>query len=422
MPHLDGTDDGVGYGVRGQSSLANGVGVQGMSSQADGVQGQTQSSQNAGVSGVNNSGGSGVHGAANWDGDTSHVSGNGVTGVTNIPCSNSAGVAGINASGGPDDLYSCGPGVYGLANGFGSGVYGVHNAPSDLSLFGEAGVWGDSTDGCGVYGTSTISVPVNSPGINLAAFAGVRGSCAQGIGVYGTGGLYAGQFDGNVRVNGTLSAYVTNVGVSGIYGNSMLFDAVVGESQSDANAGVTGRNLTSGANGGVGIYGVGGLYAGKFDGNVRVNGDVQVTGDVLLVNQGGDVAEDFEVEPESPNVEPGTVLIINEEGNLCASESPYDTRVAGVVAGAGDLKPAIVLQRLPSTKLRLPIALVGKAFCKVDANFGSIAAGDLLTTSPTPGHAMKVAERSRALGAVIGKALASLDAGVGLIPILVSPR
>jgi len=49
-------------------------------------------------------------------------------------------------------------------------------------------------------------------------------------------------------------------------------------------------------------------------------------------------------------------------------------------------------------------------------------AGDLLTTSATQGHAMRVSDRSRALGAIIGKALAALDAGSGLIPILVSPR
>jgi hypothetical protein len=147
-----------------------------------------------------------------------------------------------------------------------------------------------------------------------------------------------------------------------------------------------------------------------------------VTGDVVLINSGGDVAEDFDVEAEPLSTEPGTVLIIHENGNLRASSAPYDTRVAGVVAGAGTLKPAVVLQRIPSQKQRSPIALVGKVFCKVDATFGGIVAGDLLTTSTTPGHAMKASDRSRALGAIVGKALAGLDTGLGLIPILVSPR
>jgi hypothetical protein len=60
--------------------------------------------------------------------------------------------------------------------------------------------------------------------------------------------------------------------------------------------------------------------------------------------------------------------------------------------------------------------------CKVDASFGSILAGDLLTTSPTSGHAMKVSDRARAMGALVGKALNGLEAGRALIPILVAPR
>jgi hypothetical protein len=39
---------------------------------------------------------------------------------------------------------------------------------------------------------------------------------------------------------------------------------------SDVHAGVTGHNLTKGANGSVGIYGVGGQYAGRFDGTLAV--------------------------------------------------------------------------------------------------------------------------------------------------------
>jgi hypothetical protein len=65
-------------------------------------------------------------------------------------------------------------------------------------------------------------------------------------------------------------------GIGG-YGNSGTFDAVVGESQSDGHAGVTGRNLSSTPGpDAVGIYGVGGTYAGKFDGNVLVNGTATV--------------------------------------------------------------------------------------------------------------------------------------------------
>ena len=42
-----------------------------------------------------------------------------------------------------------------------------------------------------------------------------------------------------------------------------------------------------------------------------------------------------------------------------------------------------------------------------------VDAGDLLATSPTPGHAMKVADRSRAPEAIVGKALKGAEARTG---------
>jgi hypothetical protein len=44
----------------------------------------------------------------------------------------------------------------------------------------------------------------------------------------------------------------------------------------------------------------------------------------------------------------------------------------------------------------------------------------MLTTSPTPGHAMKAADPGRATGSIIGKALQSLGDGRGMVPVLVS--
>ena len=57
---------------------------------------------------------------------------------------------------------------------------------------------------------------------------------------------------------------------------------------------------------------------------------------------------------------------------------------------------------------------------KVDASFSPIHVGDLLTTSPNPGFAMKVTDKTQAFGAVIGKALADLDSGTGTIPVMVT--
>jgi hypothetical protein len=140
-------------------------------------------------------------------------------------------------------------------------------------------------------------------------------------------------------------------------------------------------------------------------------------GDIVLRN--GDCAEDFEV-AEGLDVEPGTVMAIDDRGRLRPSQSAYDRKVAGVISGAGSCRPGIVLGRESEHHERMPVALVGKVYCKVDASASPIAIGDLLTTSGTPGHAMKAEEPLRAFGAVIGKALGALETGTGLIPILVA--
>ena len=67
-----------------------------------------------------------------------------------------------------------------------------------------------------------------------------------------------------------------------------------------------------------------------------------------------------------------------------------------------------------------PVALTGRVYCLADASNGPIEPGDLLTTSATPGHAMKVTDYSRAQGAVIGKSMESLQSGTGLVLVLVS--
>jgi hypothetical protein len=65
------------------------------------------------------------------------------------------------------------------------------------------------------------------------------------------------------------------------------------------------------------------------------------------------------------------------------------------------------------------VTLGAFAHCKVDADVAPITAGDLLTTSSTKGHAQKVLDPGKAVGAIIGKALGSLHNGKGKIPVLV---
>ena len=148
--------------------------------------------------------------------------------------------------------------------------------------------------------------------------------------------------------------------------------------------------------------------------SIRLDGNA---GDVILRN--ADLAEEFDM-AELSQIEPGMVVVLDETGRLCPGEVPYDCRVVGVISNAGSHKPGIVLDKKPEQPNRLPVALGGKVYCKVDADRSPIRVGDLLTTSPTLGHAMKATEPLRAFGAVVGKALAPLGGGRGLIPVLIA--
>lgn len=94
------------------------------------------------------------------------------------------------------------------------------------------------------------------------------------------------------------------------------------------------------------------------------------------------------------------------------------------MAGIYSTKPGVVASQHrvgeASPENEVPLAVVGIVPCKVTAENGSIAAGDLLVASSTPGHAMKGTDRSKMLGAVVGKALEPLHDGIGLIQVLVT--
>ncbi len=149
---------------------------------------------------------------------------------------------------------------------------------------------------------------------------------------------------------------------------------------------------------------------------IHLNGQ---NGHIRFAN--ADFAEDFDIlESQFDTIEPGTVMVLDDHGKLCSSNKPYDKRVTGIVSGAGSHKPGIIMDNQPNISHRMPIALMGKTYCKVDASYGPVESGDLLTTSPTIGHAMKAQDPMKAFGSVLGKALTSLKEGKGLIPVLVT--
>ena len=144
---------------------------------------------------------------------------------------------------------------------------------------------------------------------------------------------------------------------------------------------------------------------------------------VLEITGGSDLSEQFEIKAEEQKVEPGMVVCIDPAscGNLLVSQKAYDRTVAGIVSGAGGVKPGMLMgQKGTMADGEHPVALTGRAYCRADASNGPITPGDLLTTSNIAGHAMKVTDYESAQGAILGKAMSSLEEGRGLVLVLVS--
>lgn len=320
------------------------------------------------------------------------------------------------------------PGVYGDNTAGGDGVYGT----------GRRGVVGESATFQGVYGHSTDNAGVVGESDHLHGIFGVCHN-PHGAGVYGTndqqGGFGVQGFnpvgDGVIGtgIRGVVGQSDTFQGVygssrdnAGVVGESAQFDGVFGVSHNPSAAGVSGHSVnpdgTPNQNGLAGFFDGTVTVTGNHqcNGNAQVNGNHTVLGDIFV--PGADCAEHFDI-AGLEEFEPGTVMVIDSHGALTQSSQAYDKRAAGVISGAGNFRPGIVLDKQQDSGNRLPIALVGKVYCKVDADISPIQVGDMLATSPTPGHAMKAEDPQRSFGAVIGKALKSLPSGKGLVPILV---
>lgn len=152
------------------------------------------------------------------------------------------------------------------------------------------------------------------------------------------------------------------------------------------------------------------------------NGDGRVSTNELQITGGSDLAELFDITC-TEKLEKGMVLVIDQDtpGKLKISEKAYDHRVAGIVSGANGISTGLIMSEEGTVADgEHLVALTGRVYCLVDAFKGSVEPGDLLTTSSTPGYAMKVKNHKRARGAIIGKAMSSLENGKGLVLVLVS--
>lgn len=325
------------------------------------------------------------------------------------------------------------------------GVHGVSGPgggtpPQDPTNMGiGTGVWGESTNGYGVYGESSGNKALGLLGGKDRVFG-------QNVGVYGESDTQ-GVFGHATNDSGTGVFGNSNGGGFGVRGESVDGTAVQGQSFGNGIAvrGMSQNGVAGQFEGRVFIpsgnldmdYGNVSILTGNItvhNGNLSVpkgnisldGGNINMTGAASIFLERGDVtlagadcAEEFDVSGLE-SIEPGSVLVIGMRGALEQSEKAYDKKVVGIVSGGGEYKPGVVLDKRKTDGLRVTVALLGKVYCKVDAQNSPIEVGDLLTTSSTPGHAMKADQPLLAFGAVIGKALAALKEGKGMIPVLVA--
>lgn len=139
---------------------------------------------------------------------------------------------------------------------------------------------------------------------------------------------------------------------------------------------------------------------------------------------GVDYAESVEVTGERSSYQPGDVMAIDKDSadGFSLTREAYSTLVAGVYS----TKPGVLASTHPLEPEKfageVPLAMFGIVPCKVSAENGPIARGDLLVSATMPGYAMKGTDTKRMLGAIIGKALDPLPQGTGTIRVLLSSR
>jgi len=316
---------------------------------------------------------------------------------------------------------SAGSGVFGIATHATGQVYGVLGLSSSSNA-NSAGVYGEHLTNHGVYGYSSSG----------RALYG-RSDTAQGLYAQTTSGsvaLYG------VRTSNNNRGWFGGAGEGG-WAESPTGIGFVAKTTSGAyalyaerNPGGTPANVNRGWFGGSGE----GAWAESDQGNGLValsrglnaaavycrndaGGRALFADGVAAVRAldilgGADLAEPFDVNGEPV---PGMVVAIDpaHAGQLRVSDRPYDTTVAGVISGANGLSPGVLMRDEESehARGRHPVAMTGRVWCFADATSAEIRPGDRLTTSDTPGHAMRVSDEARSPGTVIGKAMSPLPRG-----------
>lgn len=339
------------------------------------------------------------------------------------------GIAGFSTGGlivaplGDYGVYGFGDdsGVYGTGH---IGVVGFSTIEGKIGVLGMANddgiLWGcnDEIGVCGISGATGYGVYGTTWASNKG-YAGVRGDGGEGYGVVGNSTYSYGVFGTGYDNHGVYGESWGNYGwKSGVFGRAHWPDS----------NGVTGWHEGSG----VGVYaysvqGVALMAKGPSYNNLieawdsdpsnrrfSVAHDGEVYADGSFHSGGADFAE---LLPAVAGLEPGDVLIIGLDGMLALSTTAYQPTVVGVYS----TQPGLVGGYSDDGDMsgKVPLAVVGVVPVKASAENGPIQPGDLLVASSTPGHAMKAGPNPQ-VGTVIGKALAALEQGLGVILMLVT--
>ncbi len=295
------------------------------------------------------------------------------------------------------------------------GVVGTTNSPAGIGVFGTS----NATDGdpIGVLGTTSSTF----------RGVGIRGqaSASTGIGIGVLGGSSSPDGFGIIGVNGVPSG--NPIGIFGYVLSSSGGIGILGRAWSTTGTGIGIRGEAFTADGVAGSFdnsAGGNILVGMVSGinAFRVDGTGQVFADGGYQTGGADFAESIDVSGDRALYEPGDLLVIDPTGKrrLSQAHDPYSTLVAGVYSTKPGVLASVHHMDDPSFASEVPLAVIGIVPCKVTTGGGPINVGDLLVSSSSPGRAMKGTDRSRMLGAVVGKALEPLSDGEGVIQVLIT--
>src|SRR5215469_8424042 len=307
---------------------------------------------------------------------------------------------------------------------------------TDLDAWVSSGIIGllmqtqsPASVGVEVQSSATTGDPVAVYGKTVSTFRGI-GVRGQAVGATGGGIGVLGEALSPNGVAGFFNHMAPNgypMAVYGISGSTDGGEGVHGETNATTGLGIGVNGLTSSPNG------FGGSFTNFAGGNIlrgvnnstvvfRVDGNGTVFANGGFQPGGADFAESMAVIGDRNVYGAGDLLVIDteRERKLALSQGPYSTLVAGIYSTKPGMLGSTKKADEAGAKDEIPLAVVGIVPCKVTAENGAIRPGDLLVTSSLPGHAMKGTDRSRMMGAVVGKSLGSLELGTGVIQVLVT--